>query len=346
MDTGLNKFTKPNTKIASFDLDGTLITTKSGKVFPKDANDYKYAYPNVKEKLEELIKKGYKIVIFTNQKGIQRGKTKLSDIVNKIEKLFPFADYFISDKDDLYRKPMPGMYDEFIKLNGKPKEVFYVGDAAGREGDHSASDINFAFNSGIKFYTDTEYFTGKKVNVKVQCPKLPNKPNKISDFKELNNSNVVIMQGFPASGKTSFIKNYVKHYNLEEDEYLHLSNDTHTKSKLMKEFKNGIKDDKLIFIDNLNATKKNREPFIKNLPKHYNVIGVKITTDMDLAFALNKQRYYISNTDPDYDDMVKGKIPKVAYYRFNKFYEKMTKEEGFYKIYEFTPEVNLKYCLF
>jgi hypothetical protein len=24
----------------------------------------------------------------------------------------------------------------------------------------------------------------------------------------------------------------------------------------------------------------------------------------------------------------------------------MTKEEGFYKIYEFTPEVKLKYCLF
>ena len=56
---------------------------------------------------------------------------------------------------------------------------------------------------------------------------------------------------------------------------------------------------------------------------------------MDLEFFLNKQRYYISNTDPDYDGMVKGKIPKVAYYRFNKFYEKMTKEEGFYKIYEF-----------
>ena len=44
-------------------------------------------------------------------------------MVYKIEKLFPFADCF-SDKDDIYRKPMPGMYYEFVKLNGRPKKHF------------------------------------------------------------------------------------------------------------------------------------------------------------------------------------------------------------------------------
>ena len=33
----------------------------------------------------------------------------------------------------------------------------------------------------------------------------------------------------------------------------------------MKEFKKGINDDKLIFIDNLNFYEKNREPFIKKI---------------------------------------------------------------------------------
>ena len=345
MNSDLSKFTKPNTeKVASFDLDGTLITTKSGKVFPKDANDYQYAFLNVKSKLEELIKDGYKIVIFTNQNGIQRGKTKAKDITNKIEKLFPFADYFISDKDDIYRKPMIGMYEEFIRLNGKPKKMFYVGDAASREGDHSPADINFAYNANIKFYTETQYFLGRNEVVEPVCPKIPKQTNTIKDLKEFINTSVIIMQGFPACGKTTFIKDYVKHLNLNKSDYLHLSNDTHTKSKLMKEFKKGINEEKMIFIDNLNATKKNREPFIKDLPEYYSAIGIKIKTDMDLAFALNKQRYYISNTDPKYKGTIRKKVPKVAYYKFNKNFDKMTKAEGFDKVYEYMPDIKLKYC--
>lgn len=345
MNSDLNKFTKPNIdKVASFDLDGTLITTKSGRVFPKDANDYKYAFLNVETKLEQLIKDGYKIVIFTNQNGIQRGKTKAQDIINKIEKLFPFADYFISDKDDIYRKPMIGMYEEFIKLNGKPKKMFYVGDAAGREGDHSPADINFAYNANIKFYTETQYFQGKNETVEPVCPKIPKETNTIKDLKEFVNTTVIIMQGFPACGKTTFIKEYIKYFNLKKDDYLHLSNDTHTKSKLLKAFKKGIDEEKMIFIDNLNATKKNREVFIKDLPEYYSIIGIKIKTDMDLAFALNKQRYYISNTDPKYKDTIRKKVPKVAYHTFNKKFEKMTKAEGIHKVYEYMPDIKLKYC--
>jgi len=65
---------------------------------------------------------------------------------------------------------------------------------------------------------------------------------------------------------------------------------------------------------------------------------------MDLAFALNKQRYYIGNTDPKYKETIRKKVPKVAYYKFNKNFEKMTKDEGFHKVYEYMPDVKLKYC--
>tara|TARA_Y100000590_G_C15568702_1_gene957689 strand:- start:134 stop:1174 length:1041 start_codon:yes stop_codon:yes gene_type:complete len=344
MNSNFYKFTKPNKKIAAFDLDSTLIKTKSGKVFPKDGSDYEYAFENVASKLNNLIKDGYKIVIFTNQNGIPRGKAKLKDITNKIEDLFPFADYFISDKDDLYRKPMIGMYYQFIKLNGEVDKIFYVGDAAGRKGDHSHSDINFAYNANIKFYTETEYFLGKKENNKEVCPKMPKNTNEISDVKEFVNTTVVIMQGLPACGKTTFIKDYIKENKLKEEDYLHLSNDTHTKSKLIKELKKGINEDKLIFIDNLNATKKNRAEFLKLLPKDYYAVGIRIMTDMDLAFSLNKQRYYISNTDPKYKGKERKKVPKVAYHTFNKRFEKMTKDEGFHKVIEYMPDIKLKYC--
>ena len=340
------KFTKPNKLIASFDLDNTLIKTKSGKIFPINSNDYTYSFDNVDKKIKNLIKDGYKIVIFTNQNGIQRGKTKLTDITNKIEKLFPTADYFISIKDDLYRKPMIGMYDKFIELNGKVNKMFYVGDASGRDNDHSYSDINFAYNAGITFYTETEYFLGKKDNVKHYCPTYNGNTNNISDLKKYDRNTIIIMQGYPASGKSTLIHDYINYYKIQDENYLHLSNDTHTKSKIKKEFKNGIEKNKLIFIDNLNATKKNRKDIfdLLNINNNYKVIGIHILTRMEISKALNKQRYYISNMKENYKGKIYGKIPNVAYNVFNKKYEKMTIDEGFYKLYEYTPDIKLKYC--
>ena len=347
MDTLLYRFTKQCRNIAAFDLDGTLIKTRSGKKFPINSDDYQYAFDNVQKRINDLLLKNYKIVIFTNQKGIKTKKTNKIDIINKITQLFPFADYFISTDDDIYRKPMIGMYDKFIELNGETDNMFYVGDAAGRENDHSSADINFAYNARIKFMTEIEFFLNIEDNYKIKFPILPIITNKVSDFKKYNNNVVVIMQGLPYSGKTSFIKEYIE-YNKITD-YLHLSNDKNTKSKLMKEFKKGLEDNKLIFIDNLNATRKNRTEFIKLLPEDYSAIGIFIKTPIDIALQLNQYRYYISNLHKignigkEYCGIIRSKVPKVAYNSFNKRFEKMEKDEGLYKVYEYMPEIKLKY---
>lgn len=68
-------------------MDGTLIRTKSGLVFPKDCNDWQLLYHDVPGKLKQLHMNGYKIVIFTNQAGLSRGKFKISDFKGKIEKV-------------------------------------------------------------------------------------------------------------------------------------------------------------------------------------------------------------------------------------------------------------------
>ena len=43
---------------------------------------------------------------------------------------------------------------------GYPR-IFFVGDSAGRPGDHSAADLKFALNVGMRFFTPEEFFAGK-----------------------------------------------------------------------------------------------------------------------------------------------------------------------------------------
>lgn len=57
-------------------MDCTLINTKSGAKFAKNAGDWVYWDEKVPAKLRELYNDGYKIVIFTNQKGISTGNAK------------------------------------------------------------------------------------------------------------------------------------------------------------------------------------------------------------------------------------------------------------------------------
>lgn len=106
-------------QVAAFDLDGTLITTKSGHVFAKDPGDWKIAFGSVLSKLKELDANDFKVVLFTNQSGIGRGTLRLSDFKKKIEsivrKLSIPVQVFIAAMDDIYRKPRPGMWRHFVE---------------------------------------------------------------------------------------------------------------------------------------------------------------------------------------------------------------------------------------
>lgn len=44
-------------------MDGTLIVTKSGKVFPQFPDDWKIIYPEVPQKLQQLSADGFKVLI-------------------------------------------------------------------------------------------------------------------------------------------------------------------------------------------------------------------------------------------------------------------------------------------
>lgn len=60
--------TKPQVKLALYDLDGTLISTRTGYSFPKDEYDWKWWDVSVKRKLSAMHKLGYDLVVISNQK--------------------------------------------------------------------------------------------------------------------------------------------------------------------------------------------------------------------------------------------------------------------------------------
>ena len=68
-------------------MDGTLITTQSGKVFPTDENDWKLLLSEVPGKLKDLAKNDFKIIIFTNQAGISKGKVNPDKFMTKLERI-------------------------------------------------------------------------------------------------------------------------------------------------------------------------------------------------------------------------------------------------------------------
>ncbi|KAF7140954.1 hypothetical protein RHSIM_Rhsim06G0208200 [Rhododendron simsii] len=163
-------------KIAGFDFDGCLVNTNVKKVGP-DA--WSLMYPSIPGKLQSLYNEGYKLVIFTNESNIDRWKNKRQVAVDsKIGRLTNFIKHvnvpmqvFIAcgigksggQTEDPFRKPNPGMwhlmdwhFNSGISID--MDQSFYVGDAAGRENDHSDADIKFAEAVGLKFYVPEEYF--------------------------------------------------------------------------------------------------------------------------------------------------------------------------------------------
>ncbi|XP_046395199.1 uncharacterized protein F21D5.5 [Ischnura elegans] len=233
-------------KIAAYDMDGTLITTKSGRVFPKDCDDWQIAFAEVPAKLKELWKIGYKIVIFTNQAGVESGRLRVEDFKSKVNRIVqrlgvPIQLFACIVSSGLYRKPAPGMWsileeaeNDGVPLSKNSKDHMYIGDAAGRgrddsgaskpgrgakkpKKDFSCSDRLFALNLELSFFTPEEHFL--KRPTETFClpsfnPKLAVKETKNCSLPNLtsNRKEVVVMVGGPGSGKSYASKNYLKGY--------------------------------------------------------------------------------------------------------------------------------------
>ncbi|KAF3208830.1 hypothetical protein TWF106_011318 [Orbilia oligospora] len=163
-------------KFAGFDLDSNLISTKSGKTFARDGEDWKWWHPTVPSKLRKMFEEGYRLVIFTNQNGLKASGSKADDKLKEWKKKINYIvtalnlpiHVYAATETDSYRKPRTGMFEHYLSELGADAPLIdmdssvFVGDAAGRKGDFSAGDRKFAENLGLKFLTPEELFLNEE----------------------------------------------------------------------------------------------------------------------------------------------------------------------------------------
>ncbi|KAK4048053.1 DNA kinase/phosphatase Pnk1 [Microbotryomycetes sp. JL221] len=152
--------------IAAFDLDGTIIKTNGNYPFAKSAYDWRWLNSRIVTKIREQHQQGRLVVFVSNQnytgKRLEWFKLKLVDIARQLQ--VPLRVCAATEKDG-FRKPEAGMWrlllDKIYDESGASVDMqssFFVGDAAGRAGDHSRADIGFAVNARLEFFTPEQFF--------------------------------------------------------------------------------------------------------------------------------------------------------------------------------------------
>ncbi|SPO26998.1 related to bifunctional polynucleotide phosphatase/kinase [Ustilago trichophora] len=351
----------PSSKVAFFDLDGTIVRPKGGKTFPSktDEYDFDFLFPTppagtlsvIKRIRQQHLEQGFAIVVITNQKqtaysaksGLSTWKKKMAHIAAALD--VPLR-VFASLADDTYRKPRLGMWDEFIgKWNGGLEvnrgESFFVGDAAGRKKyrDHQDTDLKWALNAGLGFYTPEEYFLGK--DKEYEIPSRPWSPSALvapgpslkglvaepedemvtvdlstldetsSDLLLGNASNgkpeIVLFVGAPASGKT-----YLYNRLFAPANYVHVNQDTlRTRDKCLGVVSNTISSSASCVVDNTNRDKATRRHYI-DLARNLGVSIRCIYFDVPKNVCVHNNHFRAHHGPTSAQEIKRGILPFTA----------------------------------
>uniref|UniRef100_A0A6C0IT37 Uncharacterized protein n=1 Tax=viral metagenome TaxID=1070528 RepID=A0A6C0IT37_9ZZZZ len=301
-NTNNTLYTNTN-KVASFDFDWTLVKPKDNRKFPKSVDDWQWLYPSVPYIIKQLYNDGHIIVIFTNQSK----PWKKEQIIN-VCKTLDIPIYIAIAFDKTFYKPNVAIYEKVEEKIGQIDKAnsFFVGDALGRKDDFSNSDKIFAENIGLKCYSPEDLFYKKNTNSsnsndEVEFIILPDIPLE-KDKKE-----VIIMVGYPGSGKSTIADNICK----ENKNYICIKGDEYKTSKAM--IKKAIEyQDKSIIFDATNGSRKKRAEYIEFAKKYGYQSSIKcihVATSLEDAYQRNKER-------PE-----EKQVPRIAYSVYKKYFE-------------------------
>jgi DNA 3'-phosphatase len=307
--------------VVMFDLDYTIIQTKSGKLFSTGTSDWMFLNDNVPSILK-LISETHEIIFFTNQKKYTTAfNRKLSNIFDTLDITYSI---YISTSDDLNRKPCLGMFYKMMELNGFTtlhKDSYYCGDAAGRPWDFSASDLFFAQNMNVQFKVPENVFGGTIIQ-QIPFKLYDNIYDKLDAKHKLtlpinrDYGELIVMVGMPASGKSTICNNYF-------DNYVYINKDSQTPKQSDTLFYDAINYNKSVIIDNTNPSISDREYWIEPCVNNkYDIRIIYMDVGENVIKHLNLYRA-ISN------DI--NKIPEIAFRMYKSVFEDPNEQS--YKVY-------------
>ena len=101
---------------------------------------------------------------------------------------------------------------------------------------------------------------------------------------------VIIMIGFPASGKSHLSQELLALLSDDDSEILNLDT-IKNKNKLRKKYKSLIEQNYNIIVDNTNVKKEDRQFYIDNSSDNHVVIGINFVASEELLKHLNSENF-------------------------------------------------------
>jgi DNA 3'-phosphatase len=276
-------------KFFLFDLDSTLVLSRSGQLYSRSVADT-LILPAVPDKLEALKAEGYNLLIVTHQAYYTPAvRDKLDWISNELGVPLIAA---TGDKSP-YRKPSPSMWNYYCgraHLTGLGLEVHFCGDASGPTSDYppyrwSDCDRKFADAIGATFHEPLDVFP---------MPRVPDAPLVPT---------VSIMVGNPGSGKSSFAR------KLSEKEgglHVHIEGDVHkTRVKTLKAAEAVLARGLSVIIDATHAAKARRQECY----------------DLAAKFGGTSRIFWLPRDGRSFNATRSKPVPPVAYGVYSKHFE-------------------------
>jgi len=342
-----NSGSPASSMIAGFDLDSTLVETKSGKTFAEHADDWRWWHDSVPGKLRDLAKEGFKLVVFTNQKGVGTGTTPLAQFRRRIDAIQLSAGVplltLAATGDDMFRKPRTGGWDYLIReLNGdKPAALgrcIFVGDAAGRRAerghkrDFSDTDLKFALNLGVRFHTPESFFLGGDERT---CPEtFPFDPRRLGDpCCALPTGlgpppgapvELVVVVGAPGAGKSWLAAARFAGYTRANQDLLK------TRDRCLRVVVDSLRDGRPAIVDNTNRDAPTRKCYL-DAAKAAGVAARAVVVDIPVEMCMHLNRYRAFSAHlPEHRG--RDAVPAPIIHKFFKEFVRPSLDEGFAEI--------------